>query len=121
VAWPTVDLKFKNTTDHGILVQAWVDKSTPSSQGSMNVTMWGTKKWDITAGLSSKRNPRSPATRYDASDKCVPQEGVSGFDIDVYRTFTLDGKVVKRETTTASYIAADNVLCRPAPKGVKGD
>ncbi|MGH1562038.1 VanW family protein [Mumia sp. DW29H23] len=120
VAWPTVDLKFKNTTDHGILIQAWVNPSTSSRQGAMNVTLWGTKKWDIDAGLSAKRNFRSPATRYDASDKCVPQAGVTGFDVDVYRTFSIDGKVVKRETTTAHYNAADNVQCRPAPKK-KGD
>ncbi|WP_370618186.1 VanW family protein [Mumia sp. Pv 4-285] len=119
VAWPTVDLKFKNTTDHGIYIQAWVNKSTPGSSGSMNVTMWGTKKWDVTAGVSSKRNFRSPATRYDASDKCVPQGGVTGFDIDVFRTFKIDGKVVDRETITANYNAADNVKCEKAPK--KGD
>ncbi|MFC6148069.1 MULTISPECIES: VanW family protein [Mumia] len=116
VAWPTLDLKFKNTTDHGIYIQAWVNKSTPSSQGSMNVTMWGTKKWDVTAGVSSKRNFRSPATRYDATDKCVPQSGVTGFDIDVYRTFKIDGKVVDRETITANYNAADNVKCQKPPK-----
>lgn len=120
VAWPSVDLKFKNTTDHGILIQAWVNKSTPGSQGSMNVVLWGTKKWDISAGLSSRRNPRTPATRYDATDKCVPQAGVAGFDVDVYRTFKQDGKVVKRETITARYNAADNVQCRPAPKDKKG-
>lgn len=117
VAWPSVDLKFKNTTDHGILIQAWVNRSTPGRQGSMNVVMWGTKKWDISAGLSSRRNPRSPATRYDASEKCVPQAGVAGFDVDVYRTFKKDGKVVKRETITARYNAADNVKCEAAPKG----
>lgn len=115
VAWPSVDLKFKNTTDHGILIQSWITPSTAGSQGSMNVTLWGTKQWDIGAGLSSRRNFRSPATRYDASGKCVPQAGVTGFDVDVYRTFTRDGKVVKRETTTAHYNAADNVQCRPAP------
>ncbi|WP_167001924.1 VanW family protein [Mumia sp. ZJ430] len=120
VAWPSVDLKFKNTTDHGIFIQAWVNKSTPGRQGSMNVVLWGTKQWDISAGLSSRRNPREPATRYDATDKCVPQAGVAGFDVDVYRTFKKDGKVVKRETITAHYNAADNVQCRPAPKG-KGD
>ncbi|MBW9210907.1 VanW family protein [Mumia sp. zg.B53] len=115
VAWPSVDLKFKNTTDHGILIQAWVNRSTPGRQGSMNVTLWGTKQWDIKSGLSSKRNFRSPATRYDASDECLPQAGVTGFDVDVYRTFTRDGAVVKRETTTAKYNAADNVECRKAP------
>ena len=86
----------------------------------MNVVLWGTKKWDISAGLSSRRNPRTPATRYDATDKCVPQAGVAGFDVDVYRTFKQDGKVVKRETITARYNAADNVQCRPAPKDKKG-
>ena len=33
VAWPTLDLKFQNNTKYGVLVQAYVKKATPSSQG----------------------------------------------------------------------------------------
>ena len=34
VAWGAVDLRFKNDTDHGVLIQANVTPSTPSTSGS---------------------------------------------------------------------------------------
>ena len=46
VAWPTLDLKFQNNTKYGVLVQAYVKKATPSSQGSITVKMWSTKTYD---------------------------------------------------------------------------
>jgi hypothetical protein len=46
----------------------------------------------------------------------VPQAPVSGFDIDIYRTFFKDGKKVKTETDTANYQAADRVICGKKPK-----
>ncbi|PJJ56728.1 putative peptidoglycan binding protein [Mumia flava] len=117
VAWPTVDLRFKNTLDHAVLIQAWVTPSTPSRQGAMNVVMWGTKQYDVSAGLSARRNLRSPGIRYDPSDRCVPQSGVTGFDVDVYRTLRRGGEVVAEETITAHYNAADTVRCEKAPGG----
>ena len=46
VAWPTLDLKFQNNTKYGVLVQAYVKKATPSTQGSITVKMWSTKTYD---------------------------------------------------------------------------
>src|SRR5690606_29363074 len=48
VAWPSVDLKFKNTTPYGVLVKASVEKSAPGGEGSATVSMFSTKRWDIT-------------------------------------------------------------------------
>lgn len=117
VAWGSLDLKFKNTTKHGILIKASVQKATPGSAGRMNVQMWGTKTWEIKAGQSAKRNFRTPGTQYDPTNRCVPQSPIQGFDIDIYRTFLRDGKQVKRETVTARYQAADRVICGERPKG----
>ena len=117
VAWGSLDLKFKNTTKHGILIKASVQKATPASAGRMNVQMWGTKTWEIRAGQSAKRNFRAPGTQYDPTNRCVPQSPIQGFDIDIYRTFLRDGKQVKRETVTANYQAADRVICGERPRG----
>lgn len=116
VAWGHLDLKFRNPTKYGVLIKASVTKATPSSAGVMHVELWSTKVWDIKAGESARRNFRSPSTRYDDTSRCVAQEPVQGFDIDIYRTFYRGGTKVKSETTTANYQAADKVICGKKPK-----
>ena len=110
-----LDLRFRNSTKYGVLIRAWVNRSTPGRQGEMHVELWSTKVWNIKAGLSSKRNFREPGKQYDDTKRCVPQEPIQGFDVDVYRTFMQGGKVVKRETDTAVYQAADKVICGKKP------
>ena len=111
----SLDMRFKNSTKYGVLINAYVNPSTPSSQGEMHVELWSTKVWNIKAGLSSKRNFREPGKQYDDSKRCVPQDPIQGFDVDVYRTFMQGGKVIKRETDTAVYQAADHVICGKKP------
>ncbi|MFT4189063.1 MAG: VanW family protein [Aeromicrobium sp.] len=115
VYYGSLDLRFTNPTDHGVLVKAWVNKSTPGGRGEMHVEMWSTKIWDIEASESPRRNFRSGGTRYDTSAACVSQSPIQGFDIDIVRTFKQNGEVVKTETDTAVYQAADHVICGPPP------
>ncbi len=117
VYFGSLDLRFKNPTDYGVLIRAYVDKSTPGTQGTTTVELWSTKVWDkIEAGASERRNGRSPGTQYDDTDRCVAQSPIAGFDIDIYRTFFKDGKKARTETTTANYQAADRVICGKEPK-----
>ena len=111
-----LDLRFKNPTKYGVLIRAYVVKSTPSSAGIMHVELWSTKVWDIKAGESPRRNGRTPGKQYDDTDRCVPQDPIPGFDIDIYRHFYQNGKKVKTETDTANYQAADHVICGKKPK-----
>ncbi len=116
VYWGSLDMKFKNDTDHGVLINAWVDKSTPGSRGEMHVQMYSTKVWDkIEAGASSRYNFRTPGKRYDTSAACVPQSPITGFDIDIFRYFYRDGKRVDTEKYTTTYQAADHVICGEDP------
>jgi vancomycin resistance protein YoaR len=119
VAWPTVDLRFKNTTPYGVLIEAWIVPSTYSLQGEMHVRMWSTKFWDITAGASERYNYRSPGTRYDSSADCYAVTGYAGFDIDVVRYFRRHGsdELHHKETMHTSYIALDTVICGKPPDG----
>lgn len=121
VYWGSLDLRWKNSTKYGVLIHAWVDKSGPGRNGRMNVELWSTKVYDIKAGQSAKRNFRSPGTRYDDTNRCVPQAPIQGFDIDIYRTFYKGGKKVKTETDTAVYQAADHVICGKKPKADDAD
>jgi len=113
VAWPSVDLKFQNTTPYGVLIEAWVVPSTPSRSGEMHVRMWSTKYWNIGAGASDRYNFTSPGEQTSSSNKCVPQTGVPGFEIDVYRFWRKVGssRLVRRETMHTTYAPADTVRC----------
>jgi vancomycin resistance protein YoaR len=113
VAWPSVDLKFQNDTPYGVLVQAWIDPSTPSTSGAMHVRMWSTKVWRITADQSERYNTTQEETRRLSGDDCVPNDGYGGFDIDVYRNFYRVGEkeLDHRETFHTTYTPSDTVVC----------
>ncbi|HJR39247.1 MAG TPA: VanW family protein [Nocardioidaceae bacterium] len=113
VAWGLIDLRFKNDTPYGILIQAGIEPSTPSSSGSMTVRMWSTDYWDITAGVSERYNLTEPETRHLNGEECVPNEGYGGFDIDVFRHFRRAGeeKLVRTETMHTTYTPSDTVVC----------
>ncbi len=113
VAWPSVDLKFQNDTPYGVLVQAWIDPSTPSTSGAMHVRMWSTKVWRITAEQSERYNETQEETRRLSGDDCVPNDGYGGFDIDVFRNFYRVGekKLDHQETFHTTYTPSDTVIC----------
>ena len=110
-----LDLRFRNPTKYGVLIRAQVRPSTPARQGRMHVALWSTKVWTVKAGLSPKRNFRQPGKQYDDTNRCVPQDPIQGFDVDVFRSFMRGGTVVKREKDTAVYQAADHVICGKKP------
>jgi vancomycin resistance protein YoaR len=118
VAWGSVDLRFTNDTPYGVLVTARRDRSTPSSSGSVTVSMWSTKTWDITARTGERYNFTEPKTRRLSDPECVDNEGYGGFDIDVFRTFRRPGspKVVRNERFHTTYTPSDTVICTsPSP------
>ena len=106
-----LDLRFRNDTKNGVLVKASVVRSTPAAQGQVHVELWGTKVWDVEAGVSKQRNFRKPTKRYDDSEGCVPSSPSRGFDVDVYRYFERAGKRVKTETDRVRYSPTPEVIC----------
>lgn len=125
VAWPTLDLQFKNDTDYGVLVHATVKPSTYSSQGVVTVQMFSTKVWDIESVTGNRYNYRAPATRTLTTPDCEAFTGYSGFDIDVTRIFRKHGEdsVDHKEKFHTAYTPADSVVCKKpdAPKKPKQD
>jgi len=115
VYYGNLDMRFRNDTKNGVLVKAWVKPSTPAAQGEMHVELWGTKVWDIEAGLSKRSDFTKAKKRYDDSDKCVPSEAVKGFQVDVYRYFKRDGRRVKTEKNHVRYAATPKVICDEDP------
>ncbi|MDR1767828.1 MAG: VanW family protein [Propionibacteriaceae bacterium] len=109
--WKSVDMKFRNDSKYGVLMQAWITGQT-GSQGSVTVRVWSTKVYDIKATKPIQSNFRSPgATVYDSSAGCIPQDAMTGFDVKYSRQFYLDGKLVKTEPFKWSYNSLTPVVC----------
>lgn len=115
VAWGSLDLRFENDTRYGVLVQAWIVPSTPSSDGEMHVRLWSTENRRVRAGLSDQYAFTEPKVRYDTSGDCVAQTGFQGFQVDVFRYFFKGGTRVRTEKDHVRYDAADTVRCRAEP------
>lgn len=115
VAWPTLDMAFRNDSPYGVLVTASVTPSTPSSQGAATVEMWSTKRFDIDSRTSERYDYTAPATRTLDDADCEEATGTSGFSVDVFRDFKRPGseKVIRTEKFHTDYIPADTVVCEP--------
>ncbi|WP_222266169.1 VanW family protein [Modestobacter marinus] len=108
-----IDLQWRNDGDTGIYVQTeWVP-------GSITVTLWGTKRYDIESVSSERRNLRQPAVQEKVDDgDCTPQSGSTGFDITVTRVFNDlgTGAELRRENFVTHYAAEAIIRCvAPAP------
>ncbi len=114
VAWGSVDLRFRNDTPYGVLIEAKVTPSTPTTQGVATVSMYSTKWWDITTTTGKEHNLTQPKTRRIDTVQCHPNVGYGGFDIDVVRYFQPVGDNTEQrdpETFSTTYIPSDTVIC----------
>ena len=105
VAWPSVDVKFRNNSGHPIFVD------TSYTNRSVTVTIYGTKFVDV----ETESGPRSKVVKFKVlendSEECIFQEGVSGFTIDVWRILKRDGAEFKREKYRTRYLPEDRIIC----------
>ncbi|GAA5124400.1 VanW family protein [Alloalcanivorax gelatiniphagus] len=114
VAWGAVDLRFRNDTPYGVLIDTSFTDSTPSSSGAVTVTMYSTKHWNITTTTGERYNLTQPDTRRIDSLTCHPNEGFGGFDIDVVRYFEPAGantETREDEVFRTTYTPSDTVIC----------
>jgi len=113
VSWPTIDLRFRNDTRHGVLIETVHVPSTLTTEGSLTVRMWSTKVWDVDARTSDRYAFVRPGTRFLSGRDCVPNEGYRGFQVDVTRVLRRHGEaaVDHTEHLHTSYLAADTVVC----------
>lgn len=112
VAWPNLDLKFRNDTQYGVLVQAFISKASSGRRGSITVKMWSTPTYDkITSSELAKSNFTTGEELTDDAADCEPQAPVQGFDVNYSRRFSNDGKVVRREKFFWRYAPTDRVRC----------
>jgi vancomycin resistance protein YoaR len=105
-----IDLQWRNDTDTGVYIDtAW----TP---GTITVTFYGTKRFEIQSISSNRVNVREPALQEKPDDgTCKPQGGSQGFDITVTRVFRdlTTGAEVRREDFRTHYAAEPIIRCIP--------
>ncbi|MFV2103828.1 VanW family protein [Micromonospora sp. LOL_024] len=111
IFWPNLDFKFRNNTDHGVLID------TSYTGSSVTVSIWSTKIWDsVKTEYGPRRNITSPKTVYlDPGPTCIPANGSQGFAQDAFRVIKKDGKTVKRERFSWTYSAEPRFICAKEP------
>ena len=113
IFYPNLDLKFRNNTEYGILID------TSYTEGSVTVTLWSTKVWDeVKTEWSAKRDITKPQTLYvEPGPTCIATQGIDGFTQDAWRVFYQDGIEVKREKFSWRYDPQPQVICGEPPEG----
>ena len=105
ISYPYPDNRWVNTTDGGIYIRA------NSTGGQITVSFYGTKKWDIAATKSPRRNIVAPKKITDPSPACITQAPTPGFDVTVTRIFRQAGKTVRTQAFNTHYNPEDDVTC----------
>ncbi|GIH10111.1 vanomycin resistance protein VanB [Rhizocola hellebori] len=107
IFYPNLDLKFRNNTPYGILID------TSYTEDSLTISMWSTKVYDsVTTEWGAKRNWEEPETvTVPAGPGCIAREGGKGFAQDAWRIFHKEGKEVQREKFSWRYDAEPRVTC----------
>ena len=110
VSWGSVDLRWRNDTSYGVLIEARL-----GSSGSVTVELWSTKVREVTTSLSARTNLTVPVTVTLATVDCVPSTGSEGFEVDVTRVVRdlESAEVVRSETAHTAYLPSDAVVCLP--------
>ncbi|HLI51724.1 MAG TPA: VanW family protein, partial [Thermomicrobiaceae bacterium] len=107
-----LDLKFKNTTGHWIAISGYADGTW------VNFEILGTNTgWDVQVDQPVITNVVQPPSdmEYEQSDalpagqSLLVQAAQEGFDVDVHRVVTLNGKVLDDYHVKSHYLPAGNI------------
>ncbi|MDO4606396.1 MAG: VanW family protein, partial [Bowdeniella nasicola] len=103
---PSIDMKWKNSTDYGVLVDAYV------ADNRVHVRLWGTKVYEVKDWTSERRNITSPQVVYNNRPDCKPENGrTPGFTVDFGRERYKNGTLVDKQKWTWTYSAWPIVRC----------
>ncbi|WP_420881921.1 VanW family protein [Rhodococcus sp. (in: high G+C Gram-positive bacteria)] len=111
-----IDLKFRNPSKTGVMVQ------TIGTNSNITVRIWGTKTVDVESVTGGRTNQTSPNTiTLPAGPHCVASSGAPGFTTSDTRIITdaNTGAEISRNTRTVRYDPVPIVKCvsnEPAPK-----
>ncbi|GIG40396.1 VanW family protein [Cellulomonas phragmiteti] len=105
-----IDMKWKNNTPYGALVQGYV------ADGAAHVRIWSTKHFTVETTKSGRSGVQAPTTVYSQSPTCEAQSmGNPGFTVTNTRRVYLAGELVDTESHTWKYKPQNRVICGTAP------
>lgn len=110
-----IDLKFRNPSETGVMVQ------TIGTNSNITVRIWGTKTVDVESVTGGRTNQTTPNTiTLPAGPHCVASSGAPGFTTSDTRIITdaNTGAEISRNTRTVRYDPVPIVKCvsnEPAP------
>ncbi|MCP2337045.1 VanW family protein [Actinomadura rupiterrae] len=105
VAWPSLDFVWRNDSAGPIRLRTEVTADT------LTVSLWGTPKYQVKTVTSKRYGYTRAGTFVDASRRCVPMPGGPGFQIDVYRTLSHQGRMIRRDRFHTVYQPEPKVTC----------
>jgi vancomycin resistance protein YoaR len=108
VSFPQPDFRWRNDSRYGVMI------TTSYTDTSITVNFWSTKRYDIESKSSGRYNVKDFPKETDDKPDCIPMEGVQGFDIDVWRIFKKDGKVVREQKFHTVYLPEPRLTCTKA-------
>src|SRR5665648_604827 len=107
---PEINLRWKNNTPYGALVQSWVEG------GRVYVRIWSTPYWTVESTTSGRSGVTSPTTVYSQAPTCEAQSaGNSGFTVTVTRRVLLNGVENSTESWTVRYKPQNAIVCGVPP------
>ncbi len=108
----SIDVKFKNDSPYGAIMQAYVNKATPGNKGSITVKVWSTKVYDkVESTALNKTNFTKGRTIHRSGSTCHAQAAAPGFTVNYSRLFYKGGAIVKREPYSWTYSPTDEIIC----------
>ncbi|WP_445900726.1 VanW family protein [Gordonia westfalica] len=103
-----IDLKFRNNTRHGVLIE------TSWSPSAVTVRLWGTKAFEVESITGERTDPTEPEKiKLPKGDDCIASSGSKGFTTSNTRIIrdARTGQEVTRHTRTVRYAPEPNVKC----------
>ncbi|MEL4358860.1 MULTISPECIES: VanW family protein [unclassified Luteococcus] len=109
----SIDVKFKNDTPYGAIMQAYVNPSSPGEKGSITVKVWSTPVYDKVESTALEKSNFTTGRKLERSgSQCHDQAAAPGFTVNYARLFYKGGKVVKREPYSWTYSPTDEIVCK---------
>jgi vancomycin resistance protein YoaR len=102
-----IDMRFRNDNPTGVLIQT---KWTPST---VTVTLYGTKRYEVTSSTGPRTNPTQPETvTIPPGEPCISSQGAPGFTITDTRTIReIATGEVRTQKRTVKYNPVPIVVC----------
>ncbi|GAA2343430.1 VanW family protein [Dactylosporangium salmoneum] len=109
VVYGALDLRLRNDAPTALLID------TATTDDAVTVTLYGTKRYDISTDYGPRTKVAQPRTVYLEESDCNPTNGAEGFTQEAYRVFKQNGKELRRERFAWRYDPEPRFVCGPPP------